>query len=109
EEGDDGTDRDRGDEGGARPAGHGTATGSSVRSGIGAETGAVGRRRRPGKAARSEPRAMTPPPIQSQTMRGWTMILTETESAPGGSVIDSITEDVRVFFTVGLPMVWVPF
>src|SRR5699024_8470381 len=107
EEGDDGADRDGGDE--RRPwAAHVTPTGSSLRSGTGAETGAIGRRRRPGKAARSDPTAMTPPPIQSQTMRGWTMILTETESAPGGSVMESMTEEVRVFFTVGLPMVWVP-
>src|SRR5690606_14079972 len=127
EEGDDATDDDRGDQrrprtgagGGGGGCGHDDAsadapTGTGSRSttgpapGIGAETGSIGRRRLPGKAAISEPTAITPPPIHSQTIIGCTITLTPTESSVGGSVMVSMIDVRRVFFTVGLPIVCEP-
>ena len=54
-------------------------------SSTGADTGSVGRRRRPGKAARTVPSAITPPPIQSQITSGWTMTRTMTGVVVGSS------------------------
>src|SRR3954451_22494214 len=82
---------------------------SAASTSTGAETGAVGRRRRPGHAASTVPKAMTAPPIHSQMISGCTMTpMTAVPpgwSGPAASV--RYTSSRRLDFTDGDPMAWV--
>ena len=62
-----------------RPAPRAVASARGVR-GSGADTGSVGRRRRPGHAASTVPTAITPPPIHSHTASG--MMSTRSRDRP---------------------------
>ena len=75
------------------------------RSGTGAEVGSVGRRCRPGKAARRVPTAMTSPPIQSHITSGWlvTRRVTAVDPFAGSCSRLSATSVRGVDATAGLP------
>ena len=71
-----------------------------------AETGSVGRRRRPGQAARTVPKAMTPPPIHSHRAIGWMITRSVTSPPPssGRRVTVRYTSSRSPVFTDGVPM-----
>ena len=61
-----------------RPRGGASAGACLVARATGADTGSIGLRRRPGKAASTVPSAMTRPPIHSHMTSGWTTTRTPT-------------------------------
>src|SRR5205807_6835152 len=84
----------------------GSGGGPVLSTSTGADTGAVGRRRRPGQAAKTVPRAITAPPIHSHMISGWTMtpMTADPPACSGAAANVRYTSSCSPDFTEGEPM-----